>query len=295
MTTILLDGKVASAAFKEEIKNAVISITASGKRPPHLAAILVGNDGASETYVTSKEKNCQQVGFNSTLLRLSDRITEQELLFEIEKINNNDEIDGLIVQLPLPKHINEDKITDAIVPNKDVDGFHTYNAGKLSKGMDTFIPATPFGIVKMLKYYNIETKGKHAVVIGRSMIVGRPMSILLSSSNKEYGNATVTLAHRYTEKLPEITKQADIVVVAVGIPYFLKKDMIKEGAVVVDVGITRVEDASKKRGFKLAGDADFDNIMDKCSAITPVPGGVGLMTILGLLENTLKAYNKKHG
>lgn len=295
MTTTLLDGKVASAALKEEIKKEVSRIISTGKRPPHLAAILVGNDGASETYVASKEKNCQQVGFESTLLRFSDSISEKELLDEIEKINNNQEIDGLIVQLPLPQHINEKKVTDAILPSKDVDGFHTYNAGQLSKGMDTFIPATPFGIVKMLKYYNIETKGKHAVVIGRSMIVGRPMSILLSSSNKEYGNATVTLAHRYTDNLSKITQQADIVIVAVGIPQFLKRDMIKPGAVVVDVGITRLEDKSRKRGWRLAGDADFDNIKDKCAAITPVPGGVGLMTILGLLENTLKAYRVKNG
>jgi len=294
MTTIL-DGKVASAAYKQEITEEVSQFVSQGKRPPHLAAILVGNDGASETYVASKEKNCAQVGFNSTLLRFDESISEEELLAEIENINNNDEIDGLIVQLPLPKHINPDRMTDAILPEKDVDGFHTYNAGQLSKNMDTFIPATPYGIVKLLMHYGIETKGKHAVVVGRSMIVGRPMSILLSSSNSDYGNATVTLAHRYTSNLAEITKQADIVVVAVGIPKFLKADMVKAGAVVIDVGITRVADETRKRGWRLDGDADYAAMFDTCSAITPVPGGVGLMTILGLLDNTLKAYKVKHG
>lgn len=295
MTTTLLDGKLASEAFKQEIATKVAKLKEEGKRPPHLAAILVGTDGASETYVASKERSCVQVGFNSTLLRFPDTMTEAALLSEIEKINNDDEIDGLIVQLPLPKHINEEKITDAILPSKDVDGFHTYNAGQLSKGMDTFIPATPFGIVKLLKYYNIETKGKNAVVIGRSMIVGRPMSILLSSSSHDYGNATVTLTHRFTKNLEEFTKNADIIVVAVGIPFFLKKEMVKEGAVVIDVGITRIEDKSKKNGFRLAGDVDFDNVKEVASYITPVPGGVGLMTILGLLENTLQAYQTKHG
>jgi methylenetetrahydrofolate dehydrogenase (NADP+)/methenyltetrahydrofolate cyclohydrolase len=293
MTTIL-DGKVASAAYKQVITEEVSQLVAKGKRPPHLAAILVGNDGASETYVASKEKNCAQVGFNSTLLRFDESISETQLLEEIDKINKNDDIDGLIVQLPLPKHINPDKMTDAILPSKDVDGFHTFNAGQLSKNMDTFIPATPYGIVKLLMHYGISTKGKHAVVVGRSMIVGRPMSILLSSSNSDYGNATVTLAHRYTDNLADITKQADIIVVAVGIPLFLKADMIKEGAVVIDVGITRVPDETKKRGFRLDGDADYDKMFDKCEAITPVPGGVGLMTILGLLDNTLKAYKAKH-
>lgn len=294
METLILDGKIASAALKEELKNNVAKLVAEGKRPPHLAAILVGNDGASETYVASKERNCAQVGFDSTLLRFEDSISEEQLLEEIRKVNENDAIDGLIVQLPLPKHINADVITDAINPTKDVDGFHTYNAGLLSKGMDTFIPATPFGIVKMLEYYNIETKGKSAVVIGRSMIVGRPMSILLSG-NAHYGNATVTLTHRHTHNLPELTRSADIIVAAVGIPYFLKKDMVKEGAVVVDVGITRVPDSSKKSGFKLAGDVDFNEVKDVASAITPVPGGVGLMTIFGLLENTFKAYMNNHG
>lgn len=292
--TVVLDGKLASASFKNQIKKKVDAFVELGKRPPHLAAILVGNDGASETYVASKEKNCKQVGFNSTLLRFDDNISENELLAEIEKINNNKDIDGLIVQLPLPKHINSDNITDAILPEKDVDGFNTYNAGLLSKGIGTFIPATPLGIVKLLKYYNITTQEKHAVVIGRSMIVGRPMSILLSSNNKEYGNATVTLAHRHTANLEQLTVQADIIVIAVGIPFFLKKEMVKEGAVVVDVGITRVKDQTKKSGFKLEGDADYTGLFDKCAAITPVPGGVGLMTILGLLENTLKSYQKKH-
>ena len=294
METLILDGKKASAALKEELKNNVNQLVEKGKRPPHLAAILIGNDGASETYVASKERNCAQVGFNSTLLRFEDTITQDELLAEIEKINNDDEIDGLIVQLPLPKHMDADVITDAILPSKDVDGFHTYNAGLLSKGMDTFIPATPFGIVKMLQYFGIETKGKNAVVIGRSMIVGRPMSILLSG-NEDYGNATVTLTHRHTSNLEHYTSNADIIVVAVGKPYFLKAEMVKEGAVIVDVGITRVPDETKKSGFKLAGDADYQGLKEKASAITPVPGGVGLMTIFGLLENTYKAYTNTHG
>ncbi len=293
--SLILDGKTASSALKLDIQKQVGLIVGSGKRPPHLAAILVGNNGASETYVASKERSCKEVGFDSTVLRLKENITQQALITEIDKINKNTAIDGLIVQLPLPKHIDETIITDAINPDIDVDGFHTYNAGKLVKGMDTFIPATPFGIVKLLAFYKIETAGKNVVIIGRSMIVGKPMSILLSGNNKDYGNATVTLCHSKTINLVDFTLKADIIIVALGKPYFLNSEMVKQGAVVIDVGITRIKDSEKKSGFKIAGDTDFESLKNKCSAITPVPGGVGLMTILGLLENTLKSYLQKNG
>lgn len=286
---LVLDGKIASHAIKESLKTQVASIVQSGKRAPHLAAILVGNNGASETYVASKVKNCAEIGFESTLIRLEANVTEAVLLATIEELNNNDLIDGILVQLPLPKHISEQKVIEAINPHKDVDGFHPTSAGKLVQGLPTFIPATPYGIVLMLEHFNITTKGKHAVIIGRSNIVGRPMSILLSS-NSPFGNCTVTICHSHTPNLKDICLQGDILVAALGRPEFVTADMVKEGAVVIDVGITRVEDASAKKGFRIKGDVAYHEVALKASAITPVPGGVGLMTIAGLLKNTLQAY-----
>ena len=288
---ILLDGKIASRAIKEKLLAATEQIKASGKRAPHLAAILVGTNGASETYVASKVKNCEETGFASTLIRLDEQITEAELLHQIELLNQNPEIDGILVQLPLPKHINESVIIQAIHPDKDVDGFHPISAGKLVQGLPTFIPATPYGILLMLEHFQLSTKGKHAVVIGRSNIVGRPMSILLSS-NIPYGNCTVTLCHSHTPNLSEICLQADILVAALGKPEFVKSSMVKPGAIVIDVGITRVADATAKNGFRIKGDVAFDDVAPLCEAITPVPGGVGLMTIAGLLKNTLQAYQQ---
>ena len=290
---ILLDGKATSNAIKEEIAKEVEKIVSAGKKVPHLAAVLVGEDGASQTYVNSKVKSCEKVGFKSTLVRLSAETTEEELLKTIEDLNSNDDIDGFIVQLPLPKHINEDKVTLAVAPGKDVDGFHPENVGRMSLGLTTFLPATPNGIMEMLGLFNIETSGKNCVVIGRSNIVGTPMSILMSR-NTNPGNATVTLAHSRTKNLAEITRRADIIIVAIGKPRFLTVDMVGEGAVVVDVGIHRIEDASKKSGFRLVGDVDYDNVAPKCSAISPVPGGVGPMTIASLLQNTLKAISMQH-
>lgn len=290
---ILLDGKATSNAIKEEIAKEVEKIVSAGKKVPHLAAVLVGEDGASQTYVNSKVKSCEKVGFKSTLVRLSAKTTEEELLKTIEDLNSNDDIDGFIVQLPLPKHINEDKVTLAVAPGKDVDGFHPENVGRMSLGLTTFLPATPNGIMEMLGRFNIETSGKNCVVIGRSNIVGTPMSILMSR-NTNSGNATVTLAHSRTKNLAEITRRADIIIVAIGKPRFLTVDMVGEGAVVVDVGIHRIEDASKKSGFRLVGDVDYDNVAPKCSAISPVPGGVGPMTIASLLQNTLKAISMQH-
>ncbi|MBX2931897.1 MAG: bifunctional 5,10-methylenetetrahydrofolate dehydrogenase/5,10-methenyltetrahydrofolate cyclohydrolase [Chitinophagaceae bacterium] len=289
---ILLDGKVASASVKEKLKTEVAKIISNKQRVPHLAAILVGNNGASETYVASKVKNCKEVGFQSTLIRFDNTVTENVLLNKIEALNNDESIDGILVQLPLPKHIQESTVIQAIHPEKDVDGFHPINAGKLVQGLPTIIPATPYGIMLLLEYYNISTKGKHAIIIGRSNIVGRPMSILLSS-NLLYGNCTVTLCHSHTTNLKELCLQADIVVAALGKPAFVTADMVKQNAVVIDVGITRVDDATSKKGFKLKGDVLFDEVSKKASAITPVPGGVGLMTIAGLLKNTLAVYQKK--
>lgn len=286
---ILLDGKIASQAIKEQLKAATQTIVGAGKRAPHLAAILVGNDGASETYVASKVKNCEETGFRSTLIRLPSEVSELVLLEKIEELNRDAGIDGILVQLPLPKHIRESVIIQAIHPNKDVDGFHPISAGKLVQGLPTFIPATPYGILLMLEHFQLSTKGKHAVVIGRSNIVGRPMSILLSS-NIPYGNCTVTLCHSHTPDLPSLTRQADILVAALGKPEFVKADMIKPGAIVIDVGITRVTDTTAKKGFRIKGDVAFDEVAPHCEAITPVPGGVGLMTIAGLLKNTLQAY-----
>jgi len=286
---IILDGKIASQAVKETLQKEVSSIVATGKRAPHLVAILIGNNGASETYVASKVKNCEEVGFRSTLIRFDVDTTEAIILQKIDELNNDTSVDGILVQLPLPKHISEAKIIEAITPEKDVDGFHPISVGKLVQGLPTFIPATPYGIMLLLEHYNIETKGKHAVVIGRSNIVGRPMSILLSS-NLPYGNCTVTLCHSHTPDLAAKCAEADIVVAALGKPEFVTADMVKNGAVIIDVGITRVNDETAKKGFRIKGDVQFDTVAAKASAITPVPGGVGLMTIAGLLKNTLLAY-----
>ena len=287
----LLDGKATSNQIKEELTEQVAALTAAGKRPPHLAAVLVGNDGASLTYVGSKVRSCQKIGFESTLIQLEDTITQDELLETIDKLNRDDSLDGFIVQLPLPKHINEEIVLDAINPKKDVDGFHPTNFGKMALGMETFIPATPFGIMELLKRYALDISGKHAVVIGRSHIVGRPMSILLSNKGNP-GNATVTLTHSRTQNLAEITKEADIVVSALGVPNFLTADMVKEGAIIIDVGITRVADEQHPKGYVVVGDVHFEEVSKKASYITPVPGGVGPMTIAMLLQNTMLAYTR---
>lgn len=284
----LLDGKQTAQAIKDEIKSTVAEMTAEGKRPPHLAAVLVGNDGASLTYVGSKVRSCEQVGFQSTLIRLEDSISETALLDEITRLNKDSQIDGYIVQLPLPKHIDAGRILMAVDPKKDVDGFHPSNFGKMALDMQAFIPATPFGIVELLQRYQIDIQGKECVVIGRSHIVGRPISILLSQKG-EVGNATVTLAHSRTQNLAQLTRRADVVISALGIPEFLKADMVKDGAIVVDVGITRVADDTHPKGYRIKGDVDFDAVAPKTSYITPVPGGVGPMTIAMLLKNTLLA------
>jgi methylenetetrahydrofolate dehydrogenase (NADP+)/methenyltetrahydrofolate cyclohydrolase len=289
----LLDGKACSKSIKDEIKEVCNKLKSEGKRLPKLAAVLVGNDGASRTYVNAKVKACEYVGFESELITLESTITEEELLKEILKLNNDGTVDGFIVQLPLPKHIDEEKITLAIDPKKDVDGFHPRNIGEMVLGMDTFLPATPNGIVELLKRNNIETEGKHCVVIGRSNIVGTPMSILMSR-NVLGGNSTVTLTHSRTKNLAEHCKKADILIVAIGKPEFVTEDMVKEGAIIVDVGIHRLDDNSAPRGFRLKGDVDFNAVSKKCAAISPVPGGVGPMTIASLLQNTLKAYTKRN-
>ncbi len=290
----ILDGKKVSNEIKEEITAEVTRMKERGEKMPHLAAVLVGNDGASLTYVGSKVRSCERVGFESTLVHLPDSVTEQELLNKIEELNTDPNIDGFIVQLPLPKQIDTQKVLMAVDPNKDVDGFHPTNFGKMALGMDTFIPATPFGILELLKRYKVATKGKHTVVIGRSHIVGRPMSILMSQKGWP-GNSTVTLAHSHTKNIEEIISQADIVISALGVPNFLKADMVKEGVVVIDVGITRVPDDRKKRGYCITGDVDFENVGKKASFITPVPGGVGPMTIAMLLKNTLLARERHAG
>lgn len=287
----LLDGKKTAADIKEEIALEVLKLKEKGKKTPHLAAVIVGNNGASITYVNAKVKACERVGFYSTLVELPEDITEQGLLTEIDHLNTNKEIDGFIVQLPLPKHIDEQKILMAVNPEKDVDGFHPTNVGKMTLNLPTFISATPFGILELLDRYNVETSGKHVVVIGRSHIVGSPMSILLSQK-RNVGNATVTLTHSRTKNLKEITLQADIVIAALGIPEFLTADMVKENVTVIDVGITRVADASKKSGFRLLGDVAFEEVAKKAHFITPVPGGVGPMTIAMLLKNTLLACER---
>lgn len=278
--------------MKEEIANEVKQIVAAGHKPPHLAAILVGHDGGSETYVASKMKTCEQVGFKSTLIRFEESVTEEELLAKIDEMNKDEDLDGFIIQLPLPKHIDEQKITEAVDPSKDVDGFHPVNVGKTSIGLPSFVSATPAGILELLKRYEIETKGKHCVVLGRSNIVGKPMAQLMMQ--KAYpGDCTVTVCHSRTQNIGDFTRQADIIIAALGVPGFLKADMVKEGAVVVDVGTTRVPDDTKKSGFRLSGDVDFEGVAPKCSYITPVPGGVGPMTIISLMRNTLYSAKKR--
>jgi methylenetetrahydrofolate dehydrogenase (NADP+)/methenyltetrahydrofolate cyclohydrolase len=288
----LIDGKKIAQEIKEELAKEVTQRKLLGLKIPHLAAVLVGNDGASETYVGAKVKSCQEVGFESSLLRFDTTISEEELLHEINKLNNNPAIDGFIIQLPLPKHINEQKIIEAVNPAKDVDGFHPVNAGKMLLNLPSFLPATPYGIIQLLERYNIETNGKHCVVIGRSNIVGMPMSVLLAR-NAYPGNCTVTITHSRTTNLKELTLQADIIVAALGKAEFLKADMVKQGAVVIDVGITRLPSDKTKSGFKLYGDVKFEEVAPKCSYITPVPGGVGPMTIVSLLKNTLQACKNK--
>ena len=285
---IRLDGKATANTIKEEIKEKVSAMKSRGERVPHLAAVLVGNDGASLTYVGSKVRSCEYVGFESTLIRLEETITEEALLMQIDALNKDEKLDGYIVQLPLPKHIDEEKILLAIDPKKDVDGFHPANFGRMALELDAFIPATPFGIMQLLERYEVPTSGKHCVVVGRSHIVGRPISILMSQKGPA-GNATVTVAHSRTENLAELTRQADIVVMALGIPEYLTADMIKEDAVIIDVGITRVEDKNHPKGYVIKGDVAFDEVAQKASHITPVPGGVGPMTIAMLLQNTLLA------
>jgi methylenetetrahydrofolate dehydrogenase (NADP+)/methenyltetrahydrofolate cyclohydrolase len=290
---ILLDGRKTSNDIKDEITIEVARIKANGGKTPHLAAILVGTDGASMTYVGAKVKACNQIGFDSTLIDLPKETTEKVLLSEIDKLNNDDSVDGFIVQLPLPKHIDEQKVLKAINPDKDVDGFHPTNVGRMALDLPCFLPATPYGILELLERYDIETSGKNVVVMGRSHIVGRPMSILMSQKRKA-GDATVTLVHSRTKDLKSFTQKADIIIVAIGISEFLKGDMVKEGVVIVDVGITRLPDATKKSGFRLAGDVEFESVSKKASYITPVPGGVGPMTIAMLLKNTLLA-GERHG
>ena len=290
---VVLDGKKTAQDLKEEIKISVSKIKEHGLRPPHLAAVLVGNDGASLTYVGSKVRSCEYVGFDSTLIRLEENITEALLLKKIEELNQDELLDGYIVQLPLPKHIDEEKILLAIDPKKDVDGFHPYNFGCMALEMDAFIPATPFGIIELLKRYQIETSGKHCIVVGRSHIVGRPISILMSQKGPA-GNATVTLAHSRTKDLAVLTKNADIIIMALGIPEYLTADMVKKGATVIDVGITRVADKNHPKGYVIKGDVSYDDVTTKASAITPVPGGVGPMTIAMLLKNTLLAFQRKN-
>ena len=287
---IILDGKKTSNDIKAEIAESVKDIVAKGLRPPHLAAVIVGDDGASLTYVGSKVRACKRVGFDSTLIKLPELISQNELLEKVDELNNNDNIDGYIIQLPLPKHIDSQKVLMAVNANKDVDGFHPTNFGKMALSLPTFISATPFGIMELLKRYNVETSGKHTVVIGRSDIVGRPISILMSQKSNP-GNSTVTLAHSRTKNIEKLTINADIIISALGVPNFIKAEMIKDGVVVIDVGITRVPDDSVK-GYKIVGDVDYKNVSKKSSYITPVPGGVGPMTIAMLLKNTLLAYKQ---
>lgn len=289
----ILNGKEASQAIRDSLKLEMAQMAVQGKAVPHLAAVLVGNNGASETYVASKVKACQEVGFKSTLIRLEEDISSLKLLDVIIDLNRDPDIHGILVQLPLPKHISEEEVINTIDPNKDVDGFHPNNIGRMILGQPSFISATPYGIMLLLEHYKIQTKGKHAVVIGRSHIVGRPMSILLSG-NSEQGNSTVTICHSHTKNIGEICQGADIIVAALGRPNFVTADMVKEGAVIIDVGITRVPDSTKKSGYKIAGDVDFENVSAKCSFITPVPGGVGPMTIAALMKNTFKACAMKH-
>jgi methylenetetrahydrofolate dehydrogenase (NADP+)/methenyltetrahydrofolate cyclohydrolase len=288
----IIDGKTVAAAIKKEIAQEVDNIIANGGKRPHLAAILVGHDGGSETYVANKVKACEECGFTSTLIRYEADITEEELLKKVDELNNDSDVDGFIVQLPLPKHIDEQKVTEAIDYRKDVDGFHPVNAGRLAIGLPCFLSATPNGIMELLARYNIDTKGKKCVVLGRSNIVGKPMANLMMQKSIP-GDATVTVCHSHTVNIAEECLQADIIIAALGQPHFLKADMVKEGAVVIDVGTTRVPDATRKSGFRLCGDVDFDNVAPKCSYITPVPGGVGPMTIVSLMKNTLLAGKRE--
>ena len=289
----ILDGKKAAQAIRNELKIEVAQLAAEGKKIPHLAAILVGSNGASETYVAAKVKACEEVGFKSTLIRFEESIAAIKLLDKIQELNTDPDVDGILVQLPLPKHISDQQVIDAIDPDKDVDGFHPVNIGKMMQGVPGFVPATPHGIMLLLKHYKIDTKGKHAVVVGRSNIVGRPMSVLLSS-NSNPGNCTVTICHSHTKNIKEFCLQADIIVAALGKPEFITADMVKEGAIIIDVGITREIDTAKKSGFKLKGDVQFETVAPKCSYITPVPGGVGPMTIAALMRNTFHACRLKN-
>jgi len=289
----ILDGKKVSQAVKDQLKIDVAQLFTEGKKVPHLAAILVGNDGASETYVASKVRSCEEIGFKSTLIRFEADISEHLLLEKIQDLNHDPDVDGILVQLPLPKHISDEKVINTIDPDKDVDGFHPANIGRMVQGLPTFIPATPHGIMLMLEHYKINTTGMHAVVIGRSNIVGRPMSILLSE-NKNPGNCTVTLCHSKTKNIAELCRNADIIVAALGRPGFVTEDWVKDGAIVIDVGITRVADVTKKSGFRLRGDVDYEKVAPKCSWITPVPGGVGPMTIAALLNNTYRSCMMKN-
>ena len=289
----ILDGKKAAQAIREELKIEVAQLAAEGKKIPHLAAILVGNNGASETYVAAKVKACEEVGFRSTLIRFEADVPAIRLLEKVEELNNDPDVDGILVQLPLPKHIPESDVINTLDPEKDVDGFHPVNVGKLVQGLPAFVSATPHGIMLLLEHYKIETKGKHAIVIGRSNIVGRPMSILLSA-NTNPGNCTVTVCHSHTKNLKELCLQGDIIVAALGKPEFVTADMVKEGAVVIDVGITRTEDSTRKSGYRLRGDVQFDTVAPKCSWITPVPGGVGPMTIAALMKNTYRSCLMKN-
>jgi methylenetetrahydrofolate dehydrogenase (NADP+)/methenyltetrahydrofolate cyclohydrolase len=291
MTTIL-DGKAISFQIKEELRVKVEALKKEGKKVPHLAAILVGSDGASHTYVNAKVKDCEEVGFESSMRHYDDSISEEDLLKEVDRLNEDDRVDGFIVQLPLPKHIDVNKVLQAVKPEKDVDGFHPINFGRMASNMPAYVPATPFGVLELLKRYEIPTKGKHCVVVGRSHIVGSPVSILMGGPGYP-GDATVTLTHRYTENLENYTKQADILIVAVGKPGLISKDMVKDDVVIIDVGTTRVPDASKKSGFALKGDVSFEEVKEKASFITPVPGGVGPMTRAGLLMNTWLASQKE--
>ncbi|HMK25363.1 MAG TPA: tetrahydrofolate dehydrogenase/cyclohydrolase catalytic domain-containing protein [Chitinophagaceae bacterium] len=289
----ILDGKIAAQAIKDELKIEVAQLVAEGKKIPHLAAILVGNSGASETYVAAKIKACEEVGFKSTLITFEDSIPAIKLLNMIQELNTDPDVDGILVQLPLPQHIPDEQVINIIDPDKDVDGFHPVNVGRMVQGLSTFVSATPHGIMLLLEHFKIETKGKHAVVVGRSNIVGRPMSILLGSNTK-YGNCTVTVCHSQTKNIKEFCLQADIIVAALGKPEFITADMVKEGAVIIDVGITRMEDATRKSGYKLRGDVAFETVAPKCSWITPVPGGVGPMTIAALMKNTYKSCQMKN-
>ena len=288
----LIDGKATASAIKQEIAQEVKNILAAGGKQPHLAAVLVGHDGGSETYVKNKVIACEQCGFKSTLIRFEDTITEEELLKCVHQLNNDDDVDGFIVQLPLPKHIDEQKIIEAIDYKKDVDGFHPVNVGRMAIGLPCFISATPLGIITLLKHYNIETSGKQCVVLGRSNIVGKPMAQLMMQ--KQYGDSTVTVCHSHTKNIDAICREADIIIAAIGIPNFVKKEMVKQGAVIIDVGTTRVKDDTRKSGYRLNGDVDFENVAPLCSYITPVPGGVGPLTICSLMKNTLAAGKKEY-